>query len=173
MEFNNCDRIEPEIGEFKNNLGENALDPNETQQPETGDIAWKLLHPLRADDLLKEKWRLNAVELLPTEPPKLVVRLLDAETQREIRVELTQLDASRPCYEKSRSFNMSFASEGVTTLPLEDEEALVQVFDAIHENDHGRYVFEKTPDGAVKLTENAVSPRGGLLARLKRIFGKS
>lgn len=145
----------------------------ENQPQNSDEMTRKLLHPLEPGSVAHGNWTLATVEVVSTTPPKLLILLKEAGAERQIRIEASPRDPAVRCYETSESFNLAFAAEKMTTLPLDDEKAVVAVFDAIHQNDHGRFRFESDPNGTARLVEAETPPRVGILARLrKRFFGK-
>jgi hypothetical protein len=149
------------------------LEPEKSPRKELDPLVAKLIAPHTQGCTLENTWVFEAVDMTVTDNgiPLVLVRLREAASGREIRVEISPRDPSRGCYEESPSFNLAFASESGATLPVEEEKAVVAIFEAVQLNDHGRFHLAATPDGTVRLTENDTPPEG-LLARLrKRIFG--
>jgi hypothetical protein len=130
-----------------------------------------LVQPIVPGVKYYENWVLSSIELPEVDLPKIVFVLKNEESGKEVRLEMTTWDQKQPCYDHSRSFSFAFASEGESTLSLEEEKAMVAIIDAVIKNDRGRMAVRYNDEKKIVIVE--VPPPPGLWNKfISRIKGK-
>ena len=129
------------------------------------------MQPVVPGEKYYENWVLSSIETPEVDLPKIVFVLKNEESGKEVRLEMITWDQKQPCYDHSRSFSFAFASEGESTLSLEEEKAMVAIIDAVIKNDRGRLAVRHNDEKKVEIVE--VEPPPGLWKRfVDRISGK-
>ncbi|MEW6200776.1 MAG: hypothetical protein AB1546_02290 [bacterium] len=124
----------------------------------------QLIIPITVGEKYFEDWVMSSIETPELDVPKIIFRLKNEETGKEVSLEMSTRNPEQPCYDCSRSFSFAFAAEGESTLTLDEEKAMVAVIDTIIKNDKGRLEIQHDENKKVQITELPVPP--GLWQRI-------
>jgi hypothetical protein len=117
----------------------------------------KLLDPIIEGENYFESWKISHVEFPNLDQPRIVLRL-ENESGNAIKLVMSPGDAAAPCYERTPSFNLAFATEKEGPLEKNEEEAIIYVIEAVRLNDHGRFSIEYDDNHVPVLKEAPPKP---------------